>query len=109
MGSRHFWGLAMSAKCQVSNSRSWWSFLRVWVGQSSAAYSAHNRDGCIDAQLLVIQICSRVGKVFQRSVPPQKNCTRLSAAFSDSCRLRTILSLLMKMWWNTNDENVMKH
>ena len=71
MGSRHFWGLATSVKCKVSNSRGWWSFQRVWIRQSSAAYSAHNRDGRIDAQLLVIQIGSRGGKVFQRSIPSE--------------------------------------
>ena len=38
------------------------------IGQISAAYLAHNRDGCIDTKLLVIQICSRGGKVFQRSI-----------------------------------------
>ena len=42
---------------------------RVWIGQSSATYSAHNRDGRIDAQLLVVHICSRGGRVFQRSIP----------------------------------------
>ena len=40
---------------------------------------SHNRDGCIDAQLLVIQICSRDGKVLQRSIPSKNvvpNCLR---------------------------------
>ena len=44
-------------------------FSRVWIGQSSAADLAHNRDRRIDAQLLVIQICSRGGQVLQRSIP----------------------------------------
>ena len=51
------------------------------IGQISAAYSAHNRDGCIDARLLVIQICSRGGKVFQRSIPSENvvpDCLRHS-------------------------------
>ena len=38
-------------------------------------------DGRIDAQLLVIQICSRGGKVFKRSIPSKNvvpNCLRHS-------------------------------
>ena len=56
----------------------------ILIGQSSAAYSAHNRDGHIDAQLLVIQICSRGGKVFQRSIPSENvvpDCLQYSPIF----------------------------
>ena len=48
---------------------------------SSAACSVHNRDGRIDAQLLVIQICSRGGKVFERSIASENvvpDCPRHS-------------------------------
>ena len=56
----------------------------VFNWKSLAAYSAHNRDGHIDAQLLVIQICSRGGKVFQRSIPSENvvpDCLQYSPIF----------------------------
>ena len=43
----------------------------------------------IDAGLLVIQICSRGSKVFQRSIPSKNVVPDCHAAFADSCWKRT--------------------
>ena len=57
--------------CRVSNSRSWWSFQRVWVGQSSAAYSAITEMDALMLNYWLSKFVQEMAKCCKDPYPPK--------------------------------------